>query len=270
MITEEFPKLSPQIKALGDRDWCQLPCAVLAQALLRLFYFIPRALACQLLLKLSFVSIFQGIIMIAPPWMGTLLERGMARAVSGKSHQVTPFQALQTPCTICPCQLLLLLLLLVAGCPDGPDGPEALRQEGRDKGNVGAHLLPTLHSEVLVMPGWSPGVLSSSVCSSMPHPQPHPNFVSTEELEGCEKQCGSTGPPRQEFPEQKEHQSPVSYKLPQFDTPVATHTLCPHLSQAKPPPEHLESPPWYMPRKPSTFTIFIRQSIREAKAGKGN
>lgn len=194
MITEEFPKLSPHIKALGDRDWCQLPCAVLAQALLRLFYFIPRALACQLLLKLSFVSIFQGIIMIAPPWMGTLLERGMARAVSGKSHQVTPFQALQTPCTICPCQLLLLLLLLVAGCPDGPDGPEALRQEGRDKGNVGAHLLPTLHSEVLVMPGWSLGVLSSSVCSSMPHPQPHPNFVSTKEIEGCEKQCGSTGP----------------------------------------------------------------------------
>lgn len=91
MINEQFPKLSPNNKTLGDRDWFQLPCTVLAQALWQLcFYFIPRVLAYQLF-KLSFVSIFQGIIMVVPCWMGTLLETGIARAVSGKSHQVTPF-----------------------------------------------------------------------------------------------------------------------------------------------------------------------------------
>lgn len=126
MINEQFPKLNPNNKTLGDRDWFQLPCTVLAQALWQLcFYFISRILAYHLLLKLSFVSVSQGIIMVVPPWMGTLLETGIARAVSGKSHQVIPFQELKTLCILCPCQLLPLLLL-VAGSPDSPEtGGEA-------------------------------------------------------------------------------------------------------------------------------------------------
>lgn len=156
MINEQFPKLNPNNKTLGDRDWFQLPCTVLAQALWQLcFYFISRILAYHLLLKLSFVSVSQGIIMVVPPWMGTLLETGIARAVSGKSHQEEPpSRSSKHFAFSVPVSFSLFCYWWL--------GPlTVLRQEER---------LPILHSEVLVMPGWSPGLLSSSVCSSMPHP----------------------------------------------------------------------------------------------------
>lgn len=79
MLNKQFPKLIPNKKALGTGIGFNF-CAVFATGISvghRDFFFtlFLRGLSYHFLLNPSFVSIFQGITIVVPSWIGTLQDK---------------------------------------------------------------------------------------------------------------------------------------------------------------------------------------------------
>lgn len=177
MISEEFPKSSPNNKVLGDRGRFPSLWALLAQShwqfceLQQFLFYFSGVLEYQLLLNTRFVSIFQALIMVMWPRMGSLQGTGTALLVSGKSQSVTPCQKLK----------ILSISSLSASSPSAFIANDLTALNGG--GGGGNHLLPASHSGARMETG-APGLLS--VLTGAP-PKPHHNCLSSPRNMGAYK-----------------------------------------------------------------------------------